>query len=240
MSSLLSVSSVTVRYWRGHHSVQVLTDVSLELEAGEFCGVWGDRSAGKTTLARVIAGVLAVDHGRVVFDGAVLSDASGLVGRDEVRAQIGFASRTGPILEDLAVEEWIASSLLTSRNPKAARECARLALAEVDAAAVAREPWRNLSDSERMLVAIAQAIVRRPRLVVVDDPVAGLGIVGRAKIMELLRAIADEGVAVLMTAGDAIELRGANRIWALDGGRLTGAPARPLGTVVPLRSAGGQ
>jgi ABC-type multidrug transport system ATPase subunit len=240
VSALLSLSSVTVRYWRGHHAVPVLKDVSLELEAGEFCGVWGDRSAGKTTLARVVAGVLPVDDGCVTFDGSVLADASGVTARDDVRAQIGFASRTGPILEDLAVEEWIASSLLTSHGWGAARECARLALAEVDAAAVGREPWRNLSDSERMLVAIAQAIVRRPRLVVVDDPVAGLGVVGRAKIMELLRAIADMGVAVLMTAGDVIELRGANRIWALDGGRLTGAPARPLGTVVPLRSAGGQ
>jgi ABC-type sugar transport system ATPase subunit len=237
MTSLLSVESVSVRYWRGRLAVEVLKDVSLEIEAGEFCGIWGDRNAGKTTLARVIAGVQPVDAGQVSFDGAVIADASGLAGNGAWRAQVGFASRSGPTLESIAVEEWIASSLVNSHRWRPALQSARLALAEVGVAEVGGESWKNLSDSDRMLVAIAQAIVRRPRLLVVDDPVAGLGVIGRAKIMELLRSITDHGVAVLMTAADVMELRGANRLWSLSGGRLNGPPARPLGDVVPLRPA---
>jgi ABC-type multidrug transport system ATPase subunit len=236
--SLLQVDSVSVRYWRGRHVTQVLEDVSLEAAPGELCGIWGDRSAGKTTLARVLAGVQAVDRGRVVFDGTVLADAAGLAGGAVPRAEIGFASRVGPRLEDLAVEEWIASRLVNSHRWRRAIECARVALAQVGVADVGGELWPNLSNSEQMLVAIAQAIVRRPRLLVVDDPVAGLGVEGRVNVMGLLRAIADQGVAVVITAADVAELRGADRIWALEDGRLSGPPAPVLGTVVPLRPTG--
>jgi ABC-type branched-subunit amino acid transport system ATPase component len=89
-----------------------------------------------------------------------------------------------------------------------------------------------------MLAAIAQAIARGPRLIVVDDPVAGLAGRDRAEIMELLRAIASEGVAVLMTAAELADIHGVDQIWTLDRGRLDGPPARRTGTVVPLRSAG--
>jgi ABC-type cobalamin/Fe3+-siderophores transport system ATPase subunit len=239
MSPLLRLESVSVRYWRGPHAVEVLKDVALELEAGEFCGVYGDRSAGKTTLARVTAGVQPVDSGLVALGGMPISHAQPGAAETALRMQIGFASRGGPTLESLSVREWVASSLLTTHRWRASLRCAQAALAEVGADDLGGQPWRNLSDSERMRVAIAHAIVRRPKILVVDDPVAGLGVAARAEVMELLRAIADDGVGVLMTAGDAIELAGANRIWALAGGRLNGPPARPVGAVVPLRPAKG-
>jgi ABC-type cobalamin/Fe3+-siderophores transport system ATPase subunit len=113
-----------------------------------------------------------------------------------------------------------------------------MALDRVGAAALADQPWEQLSDGERMLVSIAQAIVRGPRMIVADDPVAGLGGKDRAEIMELLRGVAAEGVAVLMMAAELSELHGADQIWALDRGRLDGPPARPSGIIVPLRSAG--
>jgi ABC-type multidrug transport system ATPase subunit len=239
MTHLLSVESITVRYWRGAHVIDVLQDASFELEAGELCGVWGDRSSGKTTLAKVAAGVQGVEAGRVVFDGELLADDRGLVAGAASRAGIGLASRVGPRLEDLAVEEWIASKLVNSHRWRAAITRARVTLAQVGVADVGTEPWRNLSNGEQMMVSIAQAIVRPPRLLVVDDALAGLGVQGRAAVTALLRAIADKGVAVLITAGDVRELSGANRIWALEDGGLTGPPARELGTVVPFRPSGG-
>jgi ABC-type multidrug transport system ATPase subunit len=232
MSALLQVRAVSVSYWRGHRPVQALDKVSFDLAAGEFGGVWGDRGAGKTTLVRTVAGLLAPDRGEVVFDGGPLRDGAG-----DPRSSIGFASRSGPLLEDLAVEEWIATSVLDGRAWRDALASARGVLERVGAEATGGERWRDLSDSERMMAAVAHAIVRRPRLLVVDDPVAGMGVVGRAAVMELLRSIADEGVAVLMTAGDVTDFHGANRIWGLEAGRLDGPPARPAGRVVSLRGA---
>jgi ABC-type multidrug transport system ATPase subunit len=232
MSALLQVCAVSVCHWRGHRPVQALDEVSFDLSAGEFGGVWGDRCAGKTTLVRTVAGLLAPDRGEVRFEGRPLRAGAG-----DPRSPIGFASRSGPLLEDLAVEEWIATIVLEGRTWRAALADARAVLERVGVGTLGGERWRDLSDGERMLAAIAHAIVRHPRLLVVDDPVAGMGVVGRAAVMELLRSIADDGVAVLMTAGDVAEFHGANRIWGLEAGRLDGPPARPAGRVVSLRGA---
>ncbi len=234
MSPLLTVESISVSYWRGPRATHVLRDVSLVLQAGEFGGIWGGRSSGKTTLSKVVAGLLAPATGRVVFDGQDL-DADR---RGKLHAQIGLATRRGPEFEDVPVASWIASTMLHHSSWTGALKRARLALDRVGAAELADEPWEHLSDGERMLASIAQAIVRGPRLIVADDPIAGLGGKDRAEIMELLRGIAAEGVAVLMMAAELSELHGADQIWALDRGRLDGPPARPTGTVVPLRSVG--
>jgi ABC-type multidrug transport system ATPase subunit len=229
MNTLLQVCAVSVSYWRGSRSVQALDAVSLDLQAGEFGGIWGDRGAGKTTLARTAAGLLAPGRGEVTFEGRPLRAG------DRQHPLIGFASRNGPLLEDLAVEEWIATAVLDQAAWREALAHARAVLERVGAGAIGGERWGDLSDSERMLAAIAHAIVRPPRLLVVDDPVSGMGVVGRAAVMELLRSIADQGIAVLMTAGDVTDFHGANRIWGLEAGRLDGPPARRAAAVVALR-----
>jgi ABC-type multidrug transport system ATPase subunit len=231
MTALLSIEAVSVCHWRGQRPVHALDEVTFDLEAGEFGGVWGDRGAGKTTLAKLVAGLLTPDSGQVTIDGVTLGSGGML------HPGVGFASRRGPLLDDLAVDEWIATTMLDSFSWRHALGRSRVALERVGASAIGGESWADLSDSERMLAAIAHAIVRGPRLLVVDDPVAGLGVAGRATIMELLRSIADKGVAVLMTAADVTELHGANRIWSLEDGRLDGPPARPMGTVVRLHGA---
>jgi ABC-type multidrug transport system ATPase subunit len=239
VTALLTLDAVSMRYWRGRRPIQVLRDVSLDLEAGEFGGIWGDRSAGKTTIAKIAAGVLSPDEGRVTFGGQRLSDATRQAHGGALHAQIGLATRRGPEMDGLSVEAWIASTMLNSHPWRDAVRRAHLALERVGAADIGAESWENLADGERMLVAIAQAIVRGPRLLVVDDPVAGLGASRRAEIMELLHSIVGVGVAVLMTAAELVELQGADRIWSLADMRLDGPPARPMGTVVPLRGMGG-
>jgi ABC-type multidrug transport system ATPase subunit len=223
---------------RGSRGRSVLRDVSFTVEAGEFCGVFGDRSGGKTTLARLAVGALVPDEGRILVAGHDLAKLAG--GRDlrGLRAQIGFASRSGPQLTQLTAEEWIASSLATCMSWRDARARARRALDAVGVGKVAGETWLTLSDNEQMLVSIAHAMVRDPMLLVVDDPVAGLSPMRRAEIIELLRSFTVSGGSVLMTAADINELTGLSRIWSLDNGRLNGMPDRPSGTVIPLRGAG--
>jgi ABC-type multidrug transport system ATPase subunit len=239
VTQLLTVESVGVRYWRGRRTVDALTDVSLDLEAGEFGGVWGDRSSGKTTLAKVVSGVLPTDVGHITLDGHPLTEASRQDQRGMLHGQIGLATRRGPEIEELTVADWIASTMINRCTWREASQRAHLALERVGASEIAVELWENLSDGERMLVAIAQAIVRGPRLLVVDDPVAGLSAQQAGEIMELLHAIARLGVAVLVTAAELSELQGADRIWSLVDGRLNGPPARTLASVVPLYGAGG-
>jgi ABC-type multidrug transport system ATPase subunit len=234
MTPLVQVDSVSLSFWRGDRETVVLRDVSLQLDAGEFGGIWGRRSVGKTTLAHVIAGLQVPDEGRVLFDGRELRDPD----RDgQLIAQIGLASRHGPELEDMDPVTWISSTLVHVSSWRDARRRARDALNRVGIGEVGQLRWSHLSEGERMLASIAQAIVRGPRLLVVDDPVAGFAGADRAEVMDLLREIAAEGVAVLMTASEVAELGGVDQIWALDRGHLDGPPPRPLGAVVPLRAA---
>lgn len=233
---VLRLDGVVLDHERGRRTVRALDAVSLDLPAGEFAGIWGRRGSGKTSLIHVAAGVLAPTHGVVLLDGASLADDHR---RGILHAQIGLATRRGPELSELAIEDWIASALLTSvdRYSQALR-IARLALERAGAGSLASASWQELSNGEQMLAAIAQAIARGPRVLLVDDPIAGLDGGQRDEIMLLLRSIAAMGVAVLMTAAELVDLRGLDRIWSLRDGRLEGPTVRPGGTVVDLRRTG--
>lgn len=240
MAPLLALESVSVFDWRGSRRFRILNDVSFELDADELTGVYGERGAGKTTLVNVAAGWLLPDEGQVLLDGQPLDDASRRDFRGALHAQIGFADRAGPELPNLTAEEWVATaSVLDGLSWREAMRVARAALERVGQADAGRVPWKNLSNNEQTLVAIAQAVVRRPRLLVVDEPVAGLVAQQRGEIMMLLHSFANEGMAVLMTAAEMIEFQGTSRIWSLHDGALSAPPARHEATVLPFRGAGG-
>ncbi len=232
--AVLTLDRVSLRHRRGRRALRVLDEVTLALDAGELAGVWGRRGAGKTTLAHVAAGLLTPDEGAVLLDGRPPGAEKR---RGVLHPEIGLATRRGPEIHEMAIEDWIASALLTSRSYRDALQTARLALSRCGVGDLADEPWEVLSDGERMLASIAQAIVRGPRVLIADDPVAGIAGPERDEVMELLQSVAATGVAVLMTAAELAELRGLDRIWSLRDGRLEGPMVRPGGTVVSLRPA---
>src|SRR5258708_10680871 len=112
-------------------------------------------------------------------------------------------------------------ALLRDHNHARARGLATATLERVGAGQCAPARWRDLSDSERTLVAIAHAIVRAPRLLLVDEQTASLDDIQREDVMELLRATAvQEGMAVLATVPDMTAMVHAHTIRSLSGGRL--------------------
>ncbi|HEY6761055.1 MAG TPA: ATP-binding cassette domain-containing protein [Baekduia sp.] len=215
--------------------MDVLQDVRLELHGGELGGIWGRRGTGKTTIAHVAAGLIVPDAGRVILDGTPLRERTRAVRHGALQATIGFASRQGPHVGEVTIAQWIGSALVSSHTHGQALQLAHRALGKTGTGHLATASWSELSGGERMLVAIARAIVRGPRLLVVDDPVAGLGGSERGEIMQLLRSIAALGVGVLVTAAELIELQGMDRIWMLRDGRVEGPTVRAGGDVVPLR-----
>lgn len=239
----LVFDDVSKRFWRGNRPVDVLDEVSLELAAGEFAAVWGPRSAGKSTLLELAAGLQHPDSGRVLLDGEDVAELSRKRRATLLHSRIGIATRVGPATHDLAVSQWIAMALMDRMTWRDALRNAGRALARVGASDVAQERWSDLSDGERTLVSVARAVVRQPRVLLVDDPSAGLGLLERGEIAALLKSIADDaGVAVLMTAAEVTEIQGAGTVWSLAGGRLIGRPAQPAGTVLafPARPAAAQ
>lgn len=239
MTALLRLDNVTKAYQRGPREISVLRAVSVAVDAGEFVAVYGTRGAGKSTLLRLAAGFLAPDDGTVSYAG----EALGRVSRRRLarfhREQIAWVERSGPASAELPVDVYVALPLYRRLGPLTARRRAHAALERVGAADAAESHWADLSDTARTLVAIAHALVRQPRVLIADDPTAGLDVIDRERVTGLLRSAADvDDCAVLMAAPELGAARHADRALLLGRGRLLSAAERTDSTVVEFPGSG--
>jgi len=219
--TLLSVEHVGKTHRVGPYEKRVLLDVSLSMRSGDLFGVWGAHRSGKSTLLRIAAGIEPPDTGIVRFDGidlAVLSKKR----RDRLRlGEIGLVQGTGPQTSPLTVLDYVALPLFGHCKRHDARSRALVALRRVDVAECRDALWHQLSDGEQTLVNVAHALVRQPRLLLVDDPTAGLDTLQQQEVVDLLRAVAiSDGVAVLMTSSVLSTITDAHDAFTLSDGRL--------------------
>lgn len=233
--SLLALEGVTRRYRSGAHERVVLDRVSLELDAGELLAVWGLRRSGRSTLLRVAAGIEPPDAGIVRFRGEDLSRSRGALG-----SGIGFCRAAGGDSEAReALDELIAGQLARGVPQATAHSRAFAALERVGATDCAPRRINELDGGESVRVSIASALALEPSLLVIDEPTKGVDLLERDSILALLRSLADEGVAVLASVGEATALSGADRALSLSDGELRGSLSPELAAVVPLRRRAG-
>jgi ABC-type lipoprotein export system ATPase subunit len=222
--ALLELVAVHVSFWRGVREIVVLEGASLTLRAHDFACVVGDRSAGKTTLLEIAAGLRTPDAGHVRYAGsdvAAMSDrARGRLRRSEIACVWNRAvptSHAGNVLDHVALPLVSAGVGRKERRRSAGEMLERVGVADhADAVLDA------LSDAERARVALAQAAVRRPRLMILDEVTDTLDLVERNTVLGILQGFSNDGVAVLLTAADVHGAAGANRLFSLSDGRLVG------------------
>jgi ABC-type lipoprotein export system ATPase subunit len=221
--AVLVLRGVDRAFGVGSRRHRVLADVSLELGAGEVGVVVASRAQGKTTLLRVAAGMLGVDAGEVVFAGRDMRSRS-RADRDALMgAEIGWACRTGPGRMMFDVRDYVGLPLIKGRKLRSRKPVERThaVLERLGVAGCFETPWTRLSDWERVCVELAQAIVCKPRLLLVDDLLAGLSMGHVREAMRLIRSIAGEdGLAVLMACSDEEPVMQAQRSWRLEEGEL--------------------
>jgi len=228
MDPLLSLRGVSKSYWRGPRELKVLQDVSLDIHAGELVAVWGQRRSGKTTLLKLAAGLEAPDAGAVFLSGQDLREFSSARFAQVLHGQIGWAKPTGPDSSDVRMLDYVAMPLLRSHAHRDARRLAAGALEKVGVPECAQQRWGNLADSEQALVAIAHALVREPRVLLVDDQTTSLDDLQREEVMVLLRSLAEQqNMGVLATVPDMAEMVRAHRFHSLSSGRLLTPPDPP-------------
>jgi len=231
--SLLTLERISKRYRRGRREVTALDDVSLTVAPGELVAIWGVPRSGRTTLLRIAAGLEAPDAGAVRFGGEELpaGHADGLpVGIGYV--EVGLANVGGESILD-----HVAMPLLARGTaPEVARARAMLQLERVGAAACAHLQPRELDPTERVRVALAQALVGAPRLLLVDDPTRHVDLLEREAVLLLVRSIADGDIAVLMTTGEAMGVSGVDRALTISGGVLRAEANPEPANVIALRA----
>ncbi len=210
----------------------VLANAALDAPPGTLVGLIGPNAAGKTTLLRVLAGLAMPDDGAVMLDGAPLH---GLPRTARARA-LAYLEQDPVCQWPLAVGRLVALGRLPWLGPfqrPGAADAAAVARAmdEAGIAALADRPVTTLSGGERMRAFLARALAGAPRVLLADEPVASLDPYHQIGVMELLRAQAARGAAVVAVLHDlTLAARFCDRLVLLDGGRVAaaGTPAEVL------------
>ncbi|MET4698300.1 iron complex transport system ATP-binding protein [Constrictibacter sp. MBR-5] len=216
---------------------QVLRDVSLSLAAGSVVGLLGPNGAGKSTLLRLLVGLLEPDGGRITLDGIPL-DA--VPARERAR-RIAYLPQHGVVHWELSVEAVVglgriphqgAPSIFSGdRIAPADRAAIDAAMRLTDVSAFAERPLGTLSGGERARVLLARALAGTPRVLLADEPVAGLDPAHALDAMVRLRGVAANGTLVVVVLHDlAMAGRFCDRIVLLHEGCIhaDGVPADVL------------
>lgn len=202
----------------------VVDDVSLRVAAGQVTCLLGPSGCGKSTTLRMIAGVERPTSGRVLIDGAAVSDGSVFLS-PELRS-VGLMFQDFALFPHLTVEGNVAFGLRGAREERA-RRVGEL-LEKVNLAGFARKLPHELSGGEQQRVALARALAPRPRVMLMDEPFSGLDNRLRDGIRDTtLDVLKEEGTAVLLVTHEPDEaMRMGDEIALMRGGRIVqrGAP----------------
>jgi len=210
---------------------QVFDDVDLTVGSGEFLAVLGPNGAGKSTLMRAILGLVPLAAGSVTVLGGTSAQARPRIGYLPQRSGFDRATRLrGVDLVRLGVDgtRWgvpLALSTAARERRRSERERADQVIEMVGAAPYARRAIGELSGGEQQRLLIAQALVRSPQLLILDEPLDSLDLPNQVAVAALIRRIAtEEGISVMLVAHDVNPLLGyLDRVVYMGGGRaLTG------------------
>ncbi|MCA1322510.1 ATP-binding cassette domain-containing protein [Herbaspirillum sp. alder98] len=217
---VLSLHKISKRFG----AVSALTDIDMEVHAGEVVALVGDNGAGKSTLVKVLAGVHQPTSGSITFGGKQVK-------LDSPNAALDLGIAT--VFQDLALCE----NLDVVANIYLGRELSPFALDEVAmelktwtllnelAARIpnVRDVVASLSGGQRQTVAIARSLLLAPKLVVLDEPTAALGVAQTAEVLNLIERVRERGYAVIIISHNMEDVRAvADRIVVLRLGRNNG------------------
>ena len=186
--------------WAGYGSETVLQDVSLQVARGDIMGIIGPNGAGKSTLFKTILGLLKPWRGEVRIFGETNHRQRGLVG---YVPQVELVDWDFPVsVADVALMGRYGSLGLFRRPSKADREMAERALAKVGLADLRDRLIGELSGGQRRRALLARALATDPRLLLLDEPLAGLDATAQHRLLDVLRELKGDGVTVVMNTHD--------------------------------------
>ena len=225
MQPLISLKGVVKSYKRGRQTVEVLHNLDLEVQPGEFLALMGPSGSGKTTLLNLIGGLDRPTDGEVVVAGEHIDDLSG-GGLAKWRARhVGFVFQFYNLMPTLSAERNVELPLLLTHLSSAERhKNVDAALALVGLTDRKKHKPAELSGGQQQRVAIARAIVADPTLLVCDEPTGDLDRETAEEILGLLQHLNREaGKTVIMVTHDPKAASFASRIVHLDKGQLVTA-----------------
>ncbi|WP_103662817.1 amino acid ABC transporter ATP-binding protein [Microbacterium sp. CJ77] len=232
MTALLSATDLWKSFGEGSQKKDVLRGVSLDLAKHEVVAVIGASGSGKSTLLRCLDLLEPIDDGRILLAGDDISDPR--VDANRVRSRLGFVFQGFNLFPHLSVLDNVTLASRVARREKRADAEARgrAILERVGLADKAREHPDRLSGGQQQRVAIARAIATDPEVLLLDEITSALDPELVGEVLELVRALAEDGTTILMATHEMAFARDvAHRVLFLDEGRVLeqGTPAEVLG-----------
>jgi D-xylose transport system ATP-binding protein len=217
---ILSLRNITKKFG----AVSALTDIDLDIHAGEVVALVGDNGAGKSTLIKVLAGVHQPTSGTIEFDGREV-----MLNNPATALDMGIAT----VFQDLALCEnldvvanlFLGHELSPYRLDEVQMEVRAWTLLRELAARIpsVREPIASLSGGQRQTVAIARSLLLSPKIIMLDEPTAALGVAQTAEVLNLIERVRDRGLGVIVISHNMEDVRAvSDRIVVLRLGRNNG------------------
>ena len=201
-----------------YKSREVVHDFGLDLGPGEVVGLLGPNGAGKTTCFYMIVGLVPTDAGRIELDG---EDISGLPMHERARRGIGYLPQEASVFRSLSVSDNLMAvlELRSDLNAEGRKATLESLLDELQVSHVASQLGASLSGGERRRVEIARALAANPRLILLDEPFAGVDPISVGEIQKIVRHLKQRGIGVLITDHNVRETLGiCDRAYILNAG----------------------
>ena len=211
---MLSARGLRKRY----KSREVVHDFGLDLSQGEVVGLLGPNGAGKTTCFYMIVGLVPTDAGQILLDD---KDITSLPMHERARRGIGYLPQEASVFRKLSVADNLMAvlELRTDLTPAARKRELQSLLEELQVANVAGQLGASLSGGERRRVEIARALAANPRLILLDEPFAGVDPISVGEIQKIVRHLKQRGIGVLITDHNVRETLGiCDRAYILNAG----------------------
>ncbi len=215
MNSILQVNDATKKF----SGLMANEGITFHVDRGEIVGVVGPNGAGKTTLFNSLSGVHQLTRGSIIFDG---TDITKLNSHKICKLGIGRTFQIPQAIVTLTVEENVLiGALCHTNNMKEARQHADETIEVCGLAALAKKPASILNVAQKKRLEIARAYATDPKLLLLDETMAGLTATERVESVKLIEKINAKGVSILMIEHNMdVVMRVSNRVIVLDAGKV--------------------
>ncbi len=198
---------------------RVVDGVSIHVNPGEIVGLLGPNGAGKTTTFNMVVGIVRPDEGGVLFEQEEITD---LPMHERARAGIGYLTQEPSVFRKLTVKENILAILETCDIGTAERQLRlKSLLDELDLSSLSESKAYQLSGGEKRRLEITRALVTNPKLLLLDEPFAGIDPIAVYEVQKIVRRLRERGLGILITDHNVREtLKMVDRAYLIHQGRV--------------------
>jgi putative ABC transport system ATP-binding protein len=216
---MIRLEQLCKRYQLGNEPVQALDHVDLSITAGEYLSVMGPSGSGKSTLLNMLGLLDTPDSGHYWLNDEEMTALGEEARAAERNRRIGFVFQAYHLIDRLSARENIELPLvLTGTAPTERRQKVDELLQRLNLDRHANHRPNQLSGGQRQRVAIARAVIRKPALLLADEPTGNLDSHSGQEVIELLEELNTEGITLIMVTHDAnMGRRARRRLWMQDG-----------------------